>query len=259
LTTAIEEVVIISKKAIAFITGVEPSRTCRYRLIGSVASEPTKKRVVLKFSKDMRKATIAPPKIEGRRYFNVINQITSNLLAPRLYAASSRVLSNFLRRAEMSNVTIVVIKENCPSITSQIPGLKNLTSHPNVFSKKRPAAVENIRIDIPRITPGITRSEVVKKGDVVVFWADKKEEEATHAAVVTGVDSNGNVIISQKSGVKNSVESGVKLQNEIKYQKTQGASHWSIHRKGTYYTTRVIEDGQFLQIVVKRGIKKKMK
>ena len=43
--------------------------------MGSVGSEPTKKRVVLKFSKDMRKATAQAPMIAGRRNLNVICQI----------------------------------------------------------------------------------------------------------------------------------------------------------------------------------------
>ena len=51
----------------ALITGVEPSRTCMYMLMGSVACDPARKRVVLKFSKERRKAMAAPPRMEGRR------------------------------------------------------------------------------------------------------------------------------------------------------------------------------------------------
>ncbi len=49
----------ISRNEMAFMTGVLPSLTWRYRFIGKVASEPTRNKVVLKFSNDTRKATTA--------------------------------------------------------------------------------------------------------------------------------------------------------------------------------------------------------
>ena len=112
----------ISRNEIALMTGVDPSRTCMYMLIGRVACDPTVNIVVLKFSKDMRNATAAPPIIEGRRYLRVMNQSTWALFAPRLYAASSSERSNFFRRAETTSATIVEMKDDCPSTTSQNPG-----------------------------------------------------------------------------------------------------------------------------------------
>lgn len=78
------EVPRMSRNEMALITGVDPSRTCMYMFMGSVACEPTRNMVVLKFSKDIRKAIAAPPIIEGLRYLRVMNQRTSALLAPRL-------------------------------------------------------------------------------------------------------------------------------------------------------------------------------
>jgi hypothetical protein len=40
--------------------------------MGRVAWEPTRKRVVLKFSYDMRNDTASPPIMAGFRYLNVI-------------------------------------------------------------------------------------------------------------------------------------------------------------------------------------------
>ena len=66
----------------------------------------------------------------GRRNFKVMCQITSNRLAPKFMAASSRVRSNFLSRAETMRVTSVEMKENWPKTTSQKPGRNNPTSIP---------------------------------------------------------------------------------------------------------------------------------
>ena len=66
----------IKRNEIAFITGVEPSLTRKYKLIGSVDSDPKRKSVVLKFSNDIKKATAAPPIIAGLKYFSVICHIT---------------------------------------------------------------------------------------------------------------------------------------------------------------------------------------
>jgi len=62
----------ISRKEIALITGEEPSRTYRYKLMGKVVSEPTRKSVVLKFSKLIKKATAPAPIRAGRRKGMVI-------------------------------------------------------------------------------------------------------------------------------------------------------------------------------------------
>ena len=59
-----------------FITGVDPSLTRKYRLIGNVDSAPTRKIVVLKFSNDIKKATAAPPIMEGLKNLSVICHIT---------------------------------------------------------------------------------------------------------------------------------------------------------------------------------------
>ena len=106
LATAINEVPTISKNDMALITGVLPSLTWRYKLTGRVASWPTRKRVVLKFSKDIKNATAAAPKIAGRKNFRVICQMVSKRLAPRFMAASSRVRSNFFRRADTTRVAM---------------------------------------------------------------------------------------------------------------------------------------------------------
>jgi len=45
----------------AFTTGVDPSLTCVNRVIGIVGSDPIKKSVVLKLSKDKINDTAAPP------------------------------------------------------------------------------------------------------------------------------------------------------------------------------------------------------
>ena len=77
------DVPVMSRNEMALITGVEPSRTCMYMLMGRVAWDPTVKMVVLKFSKDMRNATAAPPNMDGRRYGSVTYRSTSALFAPR--------------------------------------------------------------------------------------------------------------------------------------------------------------------------------
>jgi len=58
-------------------------------------------------------------------------------------------------------VTIVVINENWPSTISQKPGLSIFISisMPKVSSINNPTVVENSNIDMPRITPGITRGQ----------------------------------------------------------------------------------------------------
>ena len=68
-----DETPMISTSDTALTIGVDPSLICVNRVIGSVASEPTRNRVVLKFSKDSRKATAAPPIIAGLKKGRVIN------------------------------------------------------------------------------------------------------------------------------------------------------------------------------------------
>jgi hypothetical protein len=89
--------------------------------------------------------------------------MVSNLVAPRFMAASSRVLSNFLSLAETISVTMVVIKENCPKTTSQNPGLNKAISRPKFCSKNKPRVLDKSRMEIPRITPGITRGASIRK------------------------------------------------------------------------------------------------
>ena len=81
---AMVETPMIRTSDTAFTIGVEPSFICVNRVIGRVASAPVRNRVVLKFSKDNRKATAALPIMAGLKNGNVMNQITSNRLAPRL-------------------------------------------------------------------------------------------------------------------------------------------------------------------------------
>ena len=52
---------VMRNRLTAFSTGVAPSRMRPYIMIVSGASDPTSIRVVLKFSKDMRKAIAAEP------------------------------------------------------------------------------------------------------------------------------------------------------------------------------------------------------
>ena len=57
----------IRNRLTAFNTGVAPSRIRPYIMIVSGESDPTSIKVVLKFSKDMRKAIAAEPISAGRR------------------------------------------------------------------------------------------------------------------------------------------------------------------------------------------------
>src|SRR5512137_1845495 len=106
------EIHVIKTTETAFTTGVDPSLICVKSIIGRVASELVRNNVVLKFSKDRRNATAAAPMMAGLKNGIVIYQITSNRFAPRLYAASSRLLSNFFNLAIMTRVTKVVMKED---------------------------------------------------------------------------------------------------------------------------------------------------
>lgn len=93
------------KNDTAFSTGVELNLILEYRSIGSVGSEPVRKIVVLKLEKLIKKATTKAPMMAGLRYGMVTYHIAWSLLALRLNAASSRVLSNFLSLADTSSIT----------------------------------------------------------------------------------------------------------------------------------------------------------
>ena len=98
-------IVRIIKNETAFSTGVELNRIREYKSIGKVGSEPIKKIVVFIFEKLNIKAITKAPSIAGRRKGIVTYHIDSNRVAFRLSAASSKVRSNFFKRAETSNIT----------------------------------------------------------------------------------------------------------------------------------------------------------
>ena len=103
IATPLMEITI--KNETAFNTGVELKRIREYKSIGKVGSEPIKKMVVFIFEKLNIKATTKAPIIAGRRKGIVTYHIASNRVAFKLRAASSRVLSNFFKRADTSNIT----------------------------------------------------------------------------------------------------------------------------------------------------------
>ena len=93
------------KKETAFSTGVELNLIREYRSTGNVGSDPIKNIVVLKFEKLIKNATTKAPMIAGLKNGIVIYHIDCNLVAFRLRAASSRVLSNFLSLAPTKSMT----------------------------------------------------------------------------------------------------------------------------------------------------------
>ncbi len=116
----------INKKDTAFNTGVEPTFAIRsYIVIVSGASDPTRNKVVLKFSNDTKNATMADAIIAGRRNGKVMVNNTLPQLAPRFNAASSIARSNFFNLAEITSVVIVDVKEICPKTTRTMPGRRN--------------------------------------------------------------------------------------------------------------------------------------
>ena len=93
----------INSSETALSTGVDPTFNIRsYIVTVSGASEPTRNRVVLKFSKETRNATSPAPIRAGLMYGRVMVRNTRVRLAPRLNAASSSVRSNFLSRAAIT-------------------------------------------------------------------------------------------------------------------------------------------------------------
>ena len=80
--------------------------------MGRVGSLPTKKRVVLKFSNEVRKATMPALANAGLRYGIVTLHIALMRLAPRSMAASSCTVGNRLRRELITIVAKVPIKQN---------------------------------------------------------------------------------------------------------------------------------------------------
>ena len=93
----------------------------------------------------------------------VISRIASRRVAPRLRAASSSDGSNFFSRADTTSSTKVVMKDICPSTTSQKLGLSHSISMPNFSSMYKPAALLASRIEMPRMTPGITSGARARK------------------------------------------------------------------------------------------------
>src|SRR3546814_11586821 len=88
----------------AFSTGVEPAFAMRSNMVMvSGDSDPTRNRVVLKFSNDTRNATMPAAIRAGRRNGRVTVASTRRRLAPRLKAASSSARSNFFTPPEVPN------------------------------------------------------------------------------------------------------------------------------------------------------------
>ena len=89
----------------AFNTGVELNLILEYKSTGSVGSDPIKNIVVLKFEKLIKNATTKAPMIDGLKNGIVTYHIDCSLVAFKLRAASSRVLSNFLSLAPTKSIT----------------------------------------------------------------------------------------------------------------------------------------------------------
>jgi len=56
----------------------------------------------------------------------------------------------------MVSVAIDTMYENCPSTTSGRPGRKNVSSRPHKSSARLATRLASARMEMPRITPGIT-------------------------------------------------------------------------------------------------------
>ena len=124
----------------AFKSGVEPSFKRSNIAIVNGASDPTSIKVVLKFSKLMRNATTIAPTNAGIKNGMVTVLMAVNGVAPRFKAASSKLRSNFCKRAEITNVAIVAMNENCPKITKTNPGRR--TSRSIFAMSHRPFATD---------------------------------------------------------------------------------------------------------------------
>ena len=122
----------------------------------SGGSAPTSISVVLKFSNDIRNEIAAVPISAGRRYGNVMVRSTAACEAPRLSAASSSVRSKRFSRALTISVAMVATNENWPSTTSTSPGRRKSRSSPHRLSASSASRLQNARIEMPRMTPGIT-------------------------------------------------------------------------------------------------------
>src|SRR5450631_1371934 len=146
----------IRNRLTAFNTGLAPSRIRPYIITVRGESAPTSINVVLKSSKDIRNEIAAEPNNAGRKYGNTMVRKTAGLDAPRLNAASSRVRSKRRRRALMVSVAMVAMQENWPSTTNGSPGRKKSSSQPSVSSANSAMRLANARMEIPRITPGMT-------------------------------------------------------------------------------------------------------
>src|SRR3546814_14652432 len=95
----------------AFSTGVEPAFAMRSNMVMvSGDSDPTRNRVVLKFSNDTRNATMPATIRAGRRNGRVTVASTRRRLAPRLKAASPSAGPHFLSRAGSTSAVTVVVK-----------------------------------------------------------------------------------------------------------------------------------------------------
>ena len=101
-STVIKIVII---KDTALRTGVKLNLIRLYKSTGRVESEPIRKIVVLKLEKLIKNATTKAPMIAGFKNGIVTYQIDFSLVALKLRAASSSVLSNFLSLALTRSIT----------------------------------------------------------------------------------------------------------------------------------------------------------
>ena len=145
----------INSNDTAFSTGVDPCLSLSNIVMVSGKSDPTSMSVVLKFSKLIRIDTTAEATMAGSKNGNVICRIAPHLVAPRFNAASSRLGSNFCRRAEITSDAKVVINENWPRMTRIRPGRGPSNHSPVASSNALASELENTRIEMPRITPGM--------------------------------------------------------------------------------------------------------